>query len=160
MAKTTSGCPICQPSANEGGAGRSARLPSGAPPLAHLTIVSRSASLRRRSFRNSPCAGSACHGGMVPFMTRVAIDFAHGRASLYVISAIGPISPARWQFAQFLYRMGATSLLNVGAAAGACAPMGADEAMAASTAPAATATISLFIVDLKEGAFNGTGPSR
>jgi hypothetical protein len=32
--------------------------------------------------------------------------------------------------------------------------------MAASTAHAATATISLFIVDLKEGAFNGTGPSR
>src|SRR6185503_738826 len=50
--------------------------PSGAPPVAHLTIVSRSASLRRRSFRNSPCAGSACHGGIVPFATRVATDLA------------------------------------------------------------------------------------
>jgi len=50
-------------------------------------------------------------------VTRAAIAFAQGRASLKDTRGIGPISPARWQFVQFLYRMGATSLVNVGAAA-------------------------------------------
>ena len=40
--------------------------------------------------------------------------FAQGRASSYVRSDIGAISPGRWQPAQFLKMMGATSLLNVG----------------------------------------------
>src|SRR3954469_2833276 len=114
-----SGVPICHPSAKTGAFGRSAGLPSGAPLLAHFTMVSRSLSLKRRSLRNWPCDGSACHGGIVPSVTRVAIAFAHGRASANDTSGIGPISPARWQFVQFLYRIGATSLLNVGA--GDCA---------------------------------------
>src|SRR6266496_4746235 len=126
VVKIASGWPICQPSVNVGGFGRSAGLPSGAPELAHFRIASRSAGFRLRSFRNWPCEGSACQGGIVPFETRVAIDFAHGRASLYVISGIGPISPGRWQFVQFLYRMGATSLLQV-ATAGACAKAAAGE---------------------------------
>jgi hypothetical protein len=50
---------------------------------------------------------------MLPFATRVAIDFAQGRASLYVRSDIGASSPGRWQFVQFLKKMGATSLVNV-----------------------------------------------
>src|SRR4029077_6327670 len=75
-----------------------------------------SVSVSRRSFRNSPCVGSACHGGIAPLATCVPIDFAHGRASLNVSSDIGAISPGRWQLVQFLYRIGATSLVNVGPA--------------------------------------------
>src|SRR3954468_20484835 len=102
MLNTASGLPIVHSVGYDGGATRSARSPSGAPAFAHLTMVSFSAALRRRSFRNSPCAGSACHGGIAPFPTWVAIDLAHGRASLYVRSDIGAISPGRWQFVQFL----------------------------------------------------------
>src|SRR4029079_19229919 len=69
-----------------------------------------------RWLRTWPCAGSACHGGIVPSATRLAIALAHGRASLNDTSAIGPISPARWQLVQFRYRIGATSLVKVGAA--------------------------------------------
>src|SRR3954467_14007499 len=101
-----SGVPIVQPLSYVGATGRSAALPSGAPPVAHATSVALSASLSRRSFRNSPCFGSACHGGIDPLPTCVAIDFAHGRASLYVRSDIGAISPGRWQFVQFLKKIG------------------------------------------------------
>src|SRR5216684_6288667 len=114
MAKTASGSPIAHPSAYVGGAGRSAGSPSGAPALTQRRIVSFSAGLSRRSLRNSPYDGSACHGGIVPFWTCVPIDFTQGRASLKVRSDIGAISPGRWHVVQFLYRIGATSLLNVG----------------------------------------------
>src|SRR6266852_2057832 len=102
MLNTASGCPISHSLAYVGGAGRSAGLPSGAPAFTHCTIVFFSASLRRRSLRNSPCEGSACHGGIVPFDTRVSIDFAHGRASLNVSNDIGATVSGRWQFVQFL----------------------------------------------------------
>src|SRR5216683_2491718 len=88
MAKTASGSPIAHPSAYVGGAGRSAGSPSGAPALTQRRIVS--------------------------FWTCVPIDFTQGRASLKVRSDIGAISPGRWHVVQFLYRIGATSLLNVG----------------------------------------------
>jgi N-acyl-D-amino-acid deacylase len=60
---------------------------------------------------------------MTPVFTALAIERAHGRASLYVISDIGAISPARWQDVQFAKKIGATSLLNEGA----CACAGEDE---------------------------------
>src|SRR5687768_9703022 len=67
-----------------------------------------------RALANVPCAGSACHGGMVPSATRAPTARAHGRTSLYVISDIGAISPGRWQLVQLANRIGATSLLYVG----------------------------------------------
>ena len=76
--------------------------PSGAPPVAHLRIVSFSADVSRRSLRYVPYAGSACQGGIDPSATFAAIARAYGRASAYVRSGIGPISPGRWQFVQFL----------------------------------------------------------
>src|SRR5437879_7503122 len=90
---TASGWPIIQPSAYFGCGGRSFGSPSGAPSLTHWRIVSLSLADSRRSLRYSPCAGSACHGGIVPLLTRVAMDLAHGRASAYLSSDIGPISP-------------------------------------------------------------------
>src|SRR3954453_1086938 len=102
MLNTASGLPIVHSVGYDGGATRSARSPSGAPAFAHFRMVSFSAALRRRSFRNSPCAGSACHGGIAPFETCVAIDFTHGRVSWNVSRDIGAISPGRWQFVQFL----------------------------------------------------------
>src|SRR5215831_16450572 len=97
-----SGLPIAHPSGYTGCAGRSAALPSGAPALTQLTIVSLSAWLSRRSLRNSPCAGSACHGGIVPRVTLVAMERVHGRVSAYVISDMGARAPGRWQTVQFL----------------------------------------------------------
>src|SRR5262247_2397696 len=130
MLNTASGAPSSHSVSYFGAGGMSAGLPSGPPALPQATSVALSFSDSRRSLTNSPCDGSACHGGIAPFPTCVAIDFAHGRASLYVRSDIGAISPGRWQLVQFLYRMGATSLLNVGVA-GACAPNDVDDAMTA-----------------------------
>ena len=72
-------------------------------------MASFSAAVRRRSLSNSPVDGSACHGGIVPAVTRVTIDLAQGRTSWYERSDIGPISPGLWQFVQLRYRMGAMS---------------------------------------------------
>ena len=93
---------MLQPAVYVGGEGRSAGLPSGPPALTHRRIVSFSAADRRRSFANSPYAGSACQGGIVPFDTLVPMDRTHGRVSLNVRSDIGAISPGRWQPVQFL----------------------------------------------------------
>jgi hypothetical protein len=49
---------------NTSGAGRSARLPSGAPDVAHFEIVSISASVRPRSSAKSPQASDGFHGGI------------------------------------------------------------------------------------------------
>src|SRR5215510_4613353 len=114
-----SGSPICQPAANFGGGGRSFGLPSGAPPSTQATMASTSFCERRRSLDHWPCAGSACHGGISRRATFSRMDLAHGRTSLKLISDIGAISPGRWQLMQFLTRIGAMSLLNVGAAASA-----------------------------------------
>src|SRR3954466_2681497 len=102
MLNTASGFPIVHSVGYDGRGTRSALLPSGAPAVSPFPIVSFSAAVRRRSFRNSPCVGSACHGGIVPFETCVAIDFTHGRVSWNVKRDIGAISPGRWQFVQFL----------------------------------------------------------
>src|SRR5471032_1331085 len=115
---TASGVPMCQPSVNTGGAGRSRASPSSEPPPTHAAIVASSWSERRRLLANSPNAGSAPHGGIARSMTALRIALAHGRASLTLVSDIGAISPARWHDAQFLLKMGAMSLLKV---TGACA---------------------------------------
>ena len=65
--------------------------------------------------------GSAGHGGISRETTRSLMDRAQGRASAYSMRAIGAMLSGRWQVTQFSYRMGATSLANVGAASGAWA---------------------------------------
>src|SRR6185436_1290866 len=136
-------------------------LPSGAPAFAHATIVSFSAWLKRRSLRNWPWEGSACHGGIVPLLTWVAIDFAHGRASLNVSSDIGAISPGRWQLVQFLKKIGATSLEKVAPVAGAvvaCAPSCA-EATAAITDSTAAVTVVRIVIPENSSAEDREGGS-
>src|SRR5262245_15355481 len=79
--------------------GMSAALPCGAPLSTHLAIVAISASVSDGSFLYSwmPMVLSTNHGGISRFVTRLLIDCAHGRASLYVSSDIGAISSGRWQ---------------------------------------------------------------
>src|SRR5579862_8670692 len=60
---------------------------------------------------------SANHGGILRAATEVFMAFAHGRADSYVSSDIGATSPGRWHCWQFFWRIGSTSLLNVGAVA-------------------------------------------
>src|SRR5271170_5085639 len=114
MVKTWSGWPISQPSMKFGTGGRSLGLPSGAPLEAQRISVSFSASVSRRSFEKIPRGWVACHGGIWPSATFSLMDFAQGRVCSYVSSDMGAISPGRWQVAQFLYRIGATSEENVG----------------------------------------------
>ena len=91
---------MLQPSAaNFGTAGRSLSLPFGAPASTQARMVSISLSVSRGSFLNVPCAGSAPQGGMVRVATRLRIDFAHGRASSYLISDIGANIVGRWHSA-------------------------------------------------------------
>ena len=115
ISKTASGVPIDQPSANFGAGGRSLSSPFGAPASTHLAMVSISASVRRGSFLNMPCGVSAPHGGIVPATTRALIDLAQGRAASNVVSDIGANIVGRWHSTQALLKIGATSLLNVGA---------------------------------------------
>jgi hypothetical protein len=105
---------LLHPSRNIGGAG-GRPSPSGAPPSTHATIVATCSSDRRRLFLNSPNCGSAGHGGMRRVCTIRLIDAAQGRASPYDSSDIGATSPGRWQATQRSNRIGAMSLLNVGA---------------------------------------------
>src|SRR2546425_12959539 len=96
--------------------------PSGAPASTQSTMVLTCSGLRRRSLRNVPYLRSARHGGISPFMIFSLMARAHGRTSLYDMSAIGAIWLGRWQITQLLNTMDATSLLNVGApAAGSAA---------------------------------------
>ena len=90
---------------------------------------------RLRSFAIFLLSAVAPHGGISRATTLFLIARAHGRAFWYVMSDIGATSPGRWQTTQFLYRIGATSLVNVGASA-ACA----SEASARNV----TATASVF----------------
>src|SRR4051812_19659359 len=83
-------------------------------------MVSICACVRLRSLRIlSECAGSAPHGGISRDTTLFLMTFAHGRTSSYDVSVIGATSPARWHVAQLLKTIGATSLVKVGAVAGA-----------------------------------------
>jgi hypothetical protein len=58
-------------------------------------MVSTCSSVSDMSFLNfcTPTLRSMCHGGIWRVDTRVLIDFAHGRASLNVMSDIGAIEP-------------------------------------------------------------------
>src|SRR6185503_8252016 len=60
-----------------------------------------------------PTVLSMCHGGIWRVPTREAIDFAHGRASSYVASAMGAMPSARWHDSHFAWKIGATSLVYV-----------------------------------------------
>ena len=70
---------------------------------------------------------SMYHGGITPargpMPVRALIERAHGRASSYVMSGIGPAPFGRWQFWQLRCRIGAMSFAKVtwAAAAGCCA---------------------------------------
>src|SRR5438128_3565549 len=90
--------------------------PSGAPASTQSTMVLTCSGLRRRSLRNVPYLRSARHGGISPFMIFSLMARAHGRTSLYDMSAIGAIWLGRWQTTQLLNKMDATSVLNVGVA--------------------------------------------
>src|SRR5262245_6162855 len=61
-----------------------------------------------------PIVLSMCHGGIWRAPTRDAIDFAHGRASSYVMSDIGAMLFGRWHASHFCWKIGAMSLVNVG----------------------------------------------
>src|SRR5262247_1526254 len=93
----------------------SAGLPSGAPASTHLTIVSTSRSLSDRSLLKccTPTFLSMNHGGISRAATFSLIDRALGRTSAYVSSDIGAMLPGRWQTWQLLWKMGATSFVNV-----------------------------------------------
>src|ERR1700722_440100 len=108
-----------QPSGKVGSGGRSASLPLGAPASTHAISVSISFWLRLGSLRNFMLrAESAGHGGISRLLTFSLIDAAEARAPAEESSEKGePISPGRWQLAQCLNKIGATSLLNVGAGA-------------------------------------------
>src|SRR5215469_14127276 len=73
------------------GGGISFGLPSGAPSSTQRTMEVICTSLSDMSFLNfcTPTLGSMCQGGIWRVATRSLIDFAQGRASLYVIRDIG-----------------------------------------------------------------------
>src|SRR5687767_11661694 len=79
---TTSGSRLnFQPPGYEGGAGRSASLPFGAPASTHFAIVAISWSLICRSLLNVSVLRPTPHGGISFFRTFDLIDRAHGRTS-------------------------------------------------------------------------------
>ena len=75
----------------------SAGFPWTAPPSTHLTIVVISSSRNDGSFLYfwMPIVLSRNQGGISRLLTRCLIDCAQGRASFYVSSDIGAISPGR-----------------------------------------------------------------
>jgi hypothetical protein len=97
--------------------------PFGAPASTHFTIVSISLSLSERSFSNSwmPIVLSMCQGGICRAATRFLIERAHGRDSSNVTSDIGAIESGRWQASHLFWKIGAMSLVKVGACAAATA---------------------------------------
>ena len=129
-------------------AGMSAGLPRGAPPSTQRTTVSISAAVSDRSFLNAwiPTVRSTCHGGICRVDTRSRIDRAQGRASRQVTSDIGAMDPGRWHASHLAWKIGATSLVNVGAASSAAAPVAdAAETPSASTNVARCFPVALFI---------------
>src|SRR5215471_10235416 len=127
-----------QPSEKVGGGGRSASFPLGAPASTQAISVSISCWLRVGSLLNFMLlAGSAGQGGISRRITFSLIDSAKGRAESYDSNGKDdPISPGRWQLAQCLNRIGATSLLNVGADAWAADATGTEPNVIAMRAPA------------------------
>src|SRR5215475_418833 len=113
MLSTRSGFPMPHPSTNFGAGGKSFAAPSIAPPSTQVVIVSISVWVRRWSFWNWPCCGSACQGGIIRLATFSRMDLAHGRTSLKLSAEKGAFSPGRWHSAQLLKKIGATSLLKV-----------------------------------------------
>ncbi len=95
--------------------------PCGAPPSIQWTIVATCSSVSDRSFLNfwMPTVLSICHGGICRSATRARMSRTHGRACAYVSSDIGATEFARWQESHFSWKIGATSLLNVGVVASA-----------------------------------------
>src|SRR5947207_922619 len=75
----------------------SAGFPCTAPASAHLTMVAISSSRNDGSFLYfwMPIVLSRNQGGISRLLTRCLIDCTQGRASLYVSSDIGAISPGR-----------------------------------------------------------------
>ena len=113
-----SGGPSAQPSANRGGAGMSLGSPSGAPASAQApstAMSSRDSDWSCLSF--GPTPGAGFHGGMTRSAETVAMSDARFLAWAYVSRANGPTWWRRWQFRHFVWRIGATSLVNVGGAA-------------------------------------------
>src|SRR6266566_6761583 len=125
-----------QPSLKTGISAVNGVSPSRAPASTQSTIVLTCSGVRRRSLRNVPYLRSARHGGISPFMIFSLMARAHGRTSLYDMSAIGAIWLGRWQTTQLLNKMDATSLLNVGVppAAGSAARVPAAIVMAKAAA--------------------------
>src|SRR5436309_2168807 len=103
-------------SSNCFGGGMSAGLPIGAPPSAQRAIVSISSSVSDGSFWNflMPTVRSIYQGGISRLETLVRIDLAHGRTSWYFKSDIGAMESGRWHTWHERWRIGATSLVNVG----------------------------------------------
>ena len=89
-----SGVPRRESACSVTAAGVCSRLPTGLPPVTHVsrTFSSRAVSVGR--FLNRPGAASTLHGGMCPAMSSVRIDSPQGTASLAVISDIGATPPA------------------------------------------------------------------
>ena len=85
MLTTKSGVPSDQPSlassAHCAAGGASALSPAGAPASTHCRMVSISASVRPRSFSNTPFGAEANHGGISRDSTLRAMERAHGRVS-------------------------------------------------------------------------------
>ena len=75
-----------------------------------------------------PCGVSAPHGGIAPETTRCLIERAHGRASSNVVRDIGANIVGRWHSTQLLLKIGATSLVKVGAALPSAAKAAAGKA--------------------------------
>ena len=98
-------------------AGMSLGSPCGAPRSTHFRMVAIWSSLSERSFLNSwmPMVLSMCHGGIWRASTRARIERAHGRASAKLRSDIGPIDSGRWQASHLAWKIGAMSLVKVGA---------------------------------------------
>ena len=130
---TASGGPAAHTaSSNAGAVGRSFGSPIGAPASTQAAIVSICACERLQSFLKRPYRGSAPHGGISRPTTLLLMARAHGRASAYEVSVIGPIWFVRWQETQWALRIGATSRVKTGAAcAAARVPMWTCRASAA-----------------------------
>ena len=91
--------------------------PCGAPASTHFTMVSSSWFVSESSFLNlvMPTVRSIWNGGIECSSTRALMERAHGRDCCQVCSDIGAIDSGRWQASHFCWKIGATSLVKVGA---------------------------------------------
>src|SRR6185437_2133915 len=107
---TSSGCGIIHPEALRRGGGAALASPAGAPASVHAASVAICSGVNDGSFTKCPQHGSANQGGMIRRVTLSLIWRAYRRASSYVTSGMGAISPALWHAWQCCCKMGATSL--------------------------------------------------